>query len=331
MPLNIPTITVVLPCYNAESLIGKAIDSIVKQSYKDWELIVVDDASTDSSVERVKTFKDKRIKLIQLATNGGYPIAMNEGIAQATGEYIARMDADDVCLPDRFKQQLIALEQNTKASFCGTNRFRITPGGKMYIDRVRSNEKLKWESWQDLIGGKRLFTDASVILRRDFVMAVGGYRTYQRSGMDVDLWLRVMEKFGPGITLMKPLYGRVVEPNSLIFNPKTYLINQVPRVLARQRTEYGQDDVQRGVGIKLDEYIAKGWVSVQPENQSGLFYGSLVTCLWLRDWTGARIFWSQLSRSSNGNYLTRLKMMFVIFKKIMQRVRSNPFQEYHEK
>ena len=78
----------------------------------------------------------------------------------------------------------------------------------MFVDKASAIKGLKWESWDELISGYRIFTDASVLIKRDYVSKVGGYRTFQRSGMDVDLWLRVMEKFGPCLTLQEPLYGR---------------------------------------------------------------------------------------------------------------------------
>lgn len=322
--MSSPFISVVIPCYNSENLIGKAIQSIQNQTYKDWELIVVDDASQDSSVQKVESIRDSRITLIKLATNQGYPAAMNAGIAQSKGEYIARMDADDVSAPTRLEEQIKLLNANPNASFCGTNRFRITPGGKMYIDRVKDSDPVIWESWDDLMSGVRIFTDASVVIKKESINQVGGYRTYQRSGMDVDLWLRVMEKFGPGITSMKPLYGRTIEPNSLIFNPATYSINQVPRVLALQRKERGQDDVQEGRAVVLDDYIRKGWVKEgEKEDRVGLVFGSLVTCIWLRDWKGAAIYFRQIRQTSN---LSLTRITFIVLKKLTQRVKSNPFE-----
>jgi len=317
-------ISVVIPCYNSETLIGKAIQSIQNQTYTNWELIVVDDASQDNSVHKIEAIQDSRIKLIKLTVNQGYPAAMNAGIAQAKGEYIARMDADDISAPGRLEEQINLLHANPRASFCGTNRFRITPGGKMYIDRVKNDHPVKWESWDDLMSGVRIFTDASVVIRRETILQAGGYRTYQRSGMDVDLWLRVMEKFGPEITSMKPLYGRTIEPNSLIFNPATYSINQIPRVLATQRKERGQDDVQDGKSVVVEDYIRKGWVKEgKTEDKVGLFFGSLVTCLWLRDWKGVGIYYRQIRHTSN---LSLARITFIILKKLTQRMRNNPFE-----
>lgn len=321
-----PLVSVVMPCFNADKYIHSAITSIINQTFTDWELIIVDDASLDRSISIIESFNDSRINLLKQDVNRGYPFAMNIGIEAAQGDYIARMDADDICLPLRFEEQLNELHENPSASFCGTNRFRITPGGKMYIDKKKWDANIKWETWDDLMSGKRIFTDASVIIKRNTVLKVGGYRTYQRSGMDVDLWLRVMEKFGPGITLMKPLYGRTIDPNSLVFNPKTHINNQIPRLLAEQRSKVGLDDLQLGKTFDPEKYKKQALVTFQhSENKSGLLFGSLVTCLWLKDWNGAGIYYRQIRSTRN---LSLVKIIFMVIKKILQRLRSNPYVRY---
>lgn len=320
-------VSVILPCFNAASSIRSSVQSIIDQTFEDWELIIVDDASTDHSINIVTGIQDKRIKLLQLNKNSGYPVAMNEGIAQAKGKYIARMDADDVSAPTRLQEQLKALEFHPHASFCGVARYRITPGGKMYADRKKYESFYLQETWDNLMLGNRIFTDPSVMIAKEKVLAVGGYRTFQRSGMDVDLWLRMMEKFGPCITITKPLFGKGLEPGSLIFNPNTHLINQVPRVLARQRVEKGSDDVQNGTGVNIHEYKRLGLLKEgATEDKAGLFLGSIVTCLWLGDWKGTGIYYKHIRRSSD---LSFVKIIFELIKKTVQRFRNNPYSRYN--
>ena len=175
------TVSAVLPCYNAAGLILQAIDSIRRQTFEDWELIVVDDASSDGSGDVVESVQDTRVRLIRLADNGGYPRAMNVGIAAARGQYIARIDADDVCDAIRFERQLEALRLFPRAALCGLNRYLITPGGKAIVARAGDEDHVI-ETWDDIMSNKRIFTDPSVILRKSLVDGVGGYRTFQRSG-----------------------------------------------------------------------------------------------------------------------------------------------------
>jgi hypothetical protein len=144
--------------------------------------------------------------------------------------------------------------------------------------------------------------------------------------MDVDLWFRLMEKYGSCITITKPLFGKGLEPGSLIFNPNTQLINQIPRVLARQRLEKGSDDVQNGKGVNIHEYKRFGLIKEGvTEDKAGLFLGSIVTCLWLGDWKGAGIYFKYIRRTSD---LSLVKIIFMVMKKILQRLRSNPFVRY---
>jgi len=118
----LPKISVIMPVYNAEVYISQAIQSILNQSYKKFELIIVNDASSDKSLDIINGYKskDKRIKIINLDNNQGIAIALNNGIAIAQGEYIARMDADDISLPFRLYKQLKFMESNRACGVCGS-------------------------------------------------------------------------------------------------------------------------------------------------------------------------------------------------------------------
>jgi len=117
--MNNPLVSVVLSVYNGEQYLAEAIESILNQSYTNFELILVDDGSTDSSLEIIKSYDDKRIILIS-RENRGLIASLNEGILKAKGKYIARMDADDISLSTRFEEQVAFLEQNPKVGLCGT-------------------------------------------------------------------------------------------------------------------------------------------------------------------------------------------------------------------
>ncbi|MEJ5210015.1 MAG: glycosyltransferase [Burkholderiales bacterium] len=116
---NNPLLSVVMPVFNAEAYVAEAVESILGQSVRNFEFIIIDDGSTDNSLSILKRYaaQDTRIRLIS-HENRGLVETLNEGIALARGEWIARMDADDVAMPDRFRLQLAALERE-KADFCG--------------------------------------------------------------------------------------------------------------------------------------------------------------------------------------------------------------------
>lgn len=114
-----PKITVVLPVYNCALYIEDAIKSLLNQTIQDFEIIVIDDCSVDNTVKIVQTIEDKRIRLILKEQNKGLIDSLNIGFKEAQGKYIARMDGDDISLPDRFQKQLEILENNPDIKACG--------------------------------------------------------------------------------------------------------------------------------------------------------------------------------------------------------------------
>ncbi len=229
-----PLVSVIMPAYNAGLYIRESIRSIITQTYGNWELIIVDDGSKDQTWGIISEFKDSRIKAIRCDENRGYPFAMNIGIAESRGKYIARMDADDVSAPERLIQQVGVLEGAEDYSFVGCIPFFLTPSGVKIFPPARQ-EQIIVENWFDLVNHRRLFADPSVMIEKALVLQVGGYRTYQRTGQDVDLWLRVLEMGKPMATLTTPLYGRRLQPDSLYYSASAKFLNHVPRIEAYKR------------------------------------------------------------------------------------------------
>lgn len=115
-----PKVSVILPVYNCEKYIRESIESVLNQTFEDFELLIIDDCSTDSTIAIMETFNDSRIKLIRKDENTGLIRSLNYAISIAKGEYIARMDGDDICLPHRFEKQVRFLEQNPNIILCGS-------------------------------------------------------------------------------------------------------------------------------------------------------------------------------------------------------------------
>ena len=114
-----PKVSVLMSAYNEEKYISEAIDSILSQTFSDFEFIIIDDGSSDSTVNIIKSYKDKRIKLIENEKNLGLIKSLNKGLDLAKGEYIARMDADDISVVDRFQKQVDFLDKNPEYILCG--------------------------------------------------------------------------------------------------------------------------------------------------------------------------------------------------------------------
>ncbi len=149
--MNVPLITVIIPTYNRAHLIERAIKSVLGQTYKEIEVFIIDDASTDNTKEVVKQFKSKCIHYIRLKTNKGVSNARNIGIEKAKGEYIAFLDSDDEWLPTKLEQQIKAF-QNTKFK-----KIIVITCGFSFIRKANSQQwtpKLKGDVLADMLYGK---------------------------------------------------------------------------------------------------------------------------------------------------------------------------------
>lgn len=183
-------ISVVLPVYNAENYLPDAIESILNQTYSNLELIIINDGSTDESLNIMKQWyeKDQRIKIIS-RENKGLIYSLNEGINIAKGEFIARMDADDISLPTRLEKQLAYLTQN-QLDICGCHYFEINECGELSGLRLVPKN-------QDMIticlASAVPFAHPSVLIRKSFLEI---NRLYYGEGVakyaeDLDLWIRM--------------------------------------------------------------------------------------------------------------------------------------------
>jgi len=115
-----PAITVLLPVYNAEAFIGEAVKSVLEQTYTDFELLIINDGSTDSSKAIIQSFNDPRIRLVENEKNLRLIATLNKGIDLARGKYIARMDADDISMPERLERQFQFMETHPEVGICGS-------------------------------------------------------------------------------------------------------------------------------------------------------------------------------------------------------------------
>lgn len=126
-------VSVIMPVHNAEPFIAQAIESVLAQTYPHWELFVVDDCSTDRSVDVVRTFvqRDKRIRLLSTRHSSGMPgTPRNEGIRQATGRFIAFLDSDDAWMPEKLEQQVRLFDEDSKTAIVFGNYEKMTEAGK---------------------------------------------------------------------------------------------------------------------------------------------------------------------------------------------------------
>ncbi len=136
-------ISVLLPVFNAEGYIERAIESILAQTYDNFELLVINDGSTDGTKALVEKYKDPRIVFIDLPENVGLINALNNGLDLAKRKYIARMDADDVCLPTRFEKQIAFLEANPDYVACGSSIINFNETTESYMRYPETHDQIK--------------------------------------------------------------------------------------------------------------------------------------------------------------------------------------------
>jgi glycosyltransferase involved in cell wall biosynthesis len=190
--MTTPLITVLLPVYNGGPLLDEAIHSILSQTFSDFELLVIDDGSTDNSHSRAAAFRDPRIRILRNQTNIGLTRSLNRGLAEARGEYVARQDADDISLPDRFAAQVEFLRMNSNVVLVGTSAMRIdAKGAKIGTnDMPTTHETIRWASLVD-----NPFLHTSVMFRRAVVQQeCGGYDEEYSVCQDYALWTRLAAK-----------------------------------------------------------------------------------------------------------------------------------------
>jgi glycosyltransferase involved in cell wall biosynthesis len=185
--LNDPLVSVVMPVYNTERYVGKTIESILNQTYKNFEFIIINDGSTDNTHAIISTFNDSRIIYISNPENLHIVKSRNIGCRQAKGKYIATMDADDISFPKRFEKQVEYLESHEKCGVLGTSAIVINEAGREegYIIRQSDNEIIKWE----FLFACQL-SNPTVMLRRELLDQVGYYHLHESE--DLDLWERLL-------------------------------------------------------------------------------------------------------------------------------------------
>lgn len=182
-----------MPVYNAERYVAEAVESILSQTLADFEFIIIDDGSTDRSLALLESFaaKDGRVRLSS-RPNTGYVEALNEALAQAGSPLVARMDADDVSLPQRFARQTEYLQHHPDCLAVGSGVALIDPDGAVLCDEVPPLAHAEIEA--RLLQGLGGLAHPSAMIRREALMAVGGYRKQCYGAEDKDLWLRLGER-----------------------------------------------------------------------------------------------------------------------------------------
>lgn len=211
--MNDIKVTVLMPAWNAEKYIGEAIQSVLAQTFINFELLIINDGSTDGTVEEIKQFIDRRIKLINM-DHRGIAVALNKGLREAKGIYIARFDADDICLSERLEKQVHFLDNNPRYILTGCDAEYISENGEHLFD-------FSWPAYtsEEIISQLYFscpFIHSSVLYRKETVLNAGGYPETAYNFEDHLLWRQLINqgqywnipeklikiRFNPGSTTM---------------------------------------------------------------------------------------------------------------------------------
>lgn len=185
-----PKVSVIMGVYNGGEILKSAVESILNQTFTDFEFIIIDDGSKDDSLLTLNSIDDSRLLIIQNQDNIGLTKSLNKALRLSRGLYIARQDADDLSHPDRLLKQVTFLDNHPENALVGCNALLINEHGEQ-IDTINLPSKNNIIN-TSLIKGN-VFIHGSVIFRKNIVMNIGGYRENFRNTQDYDLWLRLLE------------------------------------------------------------------------------------------------------------------------------------------
>lgn len=197
-------VSIIMGIYNCENTLGKAIDSIINQTYTNWELIMCDDASNDNTYFLAHEYEKKypnKIIVLKNMKNMKLSASLNRCLEVARGEYIARMDADDECVINRLEKQVDFLDRYKEYDVVGSARFLNDGSEQMKITKVKVEpDKI------DLKYGTP-FAHPTIMIRRKCINELGGYQVLPRTirGQDLDLWFRFFANGYKGYNLKEPL------------------------------------------------------------------------------------------------------------------------------
>ena len=234
-----PIVSVVLPTYNNEATVGRALASILLQEGCDFELVAVDDCSTDRTPEILAAFAahDSRMRVVRTPANSGEGFSRTFGIRQASGKFVAAQDGDDISLPGRLRQQCEGLLAQPDIDWLATWAYTMTPAGQL-VNEVKTSVRAD-QIRAKLIDGQMCVVGASMMVRRDRVLDCGGYRSVPTP--DFDLARRFVCRYAVAAL---PAYLYAYVPASAANQPLRYRAN-MRLFLAQYRDAGGRDATPR--------------------------------------------------------------------------------------
>lgn len=191
-----PTVSVIIPVYNQVNFTNKAIKSVLKQTYQDFEIIVIDDGSTDNIEETVKSFNNFKIRYICHTNNQGVAAARNTGIRASRGKYIALLDSDDEWLPEKLDKQIKILQDGSPELGAVYSDLLFIDANSKNINKLRnSNPKKEGYIYEDLLGENHVGPPSTFLIRKECFHKVGLFDDSLNTMDDWDMWIRIAKYY----------------------------------------------------------------------------------------------------------------------------------------
>lgn len=243
-----PLVSVIMAAKNVEKYISEAIDSVINQTYKNWELIIVDDGSNDTTLSIINDYtkNDSRIKIIHNEKSVGQAFARNTAVKNSSGDFLAILDADDIAMPDRITEQVHFLENNPNVSAIGGHAEIIDDNGKslgikrkaLNIDAIRFSLLLQNQ-----------FIHSTMMIRRGVFNKFGGYDNNFIYAEDYDLWSKIIEK-NIVLNIDKVVSKFRIQPGSVTKMKDTQIIQLKNNMVVvfrnvRNLVDYTDDQIQK--------------------------------------------------------------------------------------
>ena len=248
-----PVVTVLMTCYNAESTIKESVMSIVNQDFTDWELLLVDNKSDDRSIDQIRFLQDDRIRIVAPPTHLERTAALNFGIKNCRGRYVAILDADDISEPSRLSNQVAMLNADHELVGVGTFFSVIDQEGKEITRTSFDNDPL---AISRQMSHNLLLVHSSMMFRSESCRKVNAYRSEYKYAADFALWLDLLQIGKLGTV---PLYLTKIRmsPNSLTHNKtyKRYVITEALRLYVKSQRLVGLRLIDRTHGFKTIVYL----------------------------------------------------------------------------
>lgn len=246
-------ISVIIPIYNGEKYLQKAIDSVLNQTFDELELLLLNDGSTDSTNNICSRYEleDRRVRYFEWP-NSGMAKTLNKGLRECSYEYVARLDADDIMLPDRLQVQIDYLIRNPNIDVLGSLGYYINERGKIigktFSDITKDSLKKKYFNNNEPFG----MLHPSIIYKKSKILAVGGYRGEYWPCDDIDLWNRLYEKEVNFDVIQSPLIKYRIHQSSAVASK--YLENRIKFRWMRSNMRNRRNGEPE---INFNEYLTK--------------------------------------------------------------------------